>query len=455
MLRRSLFVGLLILCTLGATAQEGLGDMDFGLGLSIGAQSFPDPNAAGTITYQSLSMTPDLALGKFGIGLEVTLNYRFTGGDGNDFEIRAEDWIPDAETNFLELYLPKLRYVRWGLKGDPLYVKLGSFEDGILGNGFILGGYANTQYLPGRRIFGMSLDVDGQLFGFPYVGIETFAGNLAAFDLIGGRLFVRPLAGTGIPVFENLQIGGTAVADLDPFYFADKESQISNIPNLPTATTAEVPNVFIWGVDMRLPILSNPVISLAAFGDFVMQRENSGWMVGAGGRLFGIMTYGAQLRGLGENFIPVYFDSAYDLYRPLKYATYSGNPNFAIGSYLGWFATAGFVLFDELFTFNAALDGPFEVATETFKQPHLNASIVVGEGLLGGFSFEASYDKKGIGSWEDLISPTDSVIGARLNYRIESAVISLVYDLQYNPYPDPGDDPWTITSGVESAITLF
>ena len=467
-LHRTAVLVLLLTCTAFVFAQDegGGSDVDFGLGIAIGAQSFPNPDYTGTgtepstITYQSVSMTPDLALGKFGIGLDVTLNYRFTAGDGSEFEVRREDWIPDENTSFLELYLPKLQYVRWGLKGDPLFVKLGSIDDGMLGNGFILGGYTNTQFLPERRIFGMGLDIDGQLFNFPYVGLETFAGNLAAFDVIGTRLFVRPLIGTSIPIIKNLQIGGTVALDRDPFYFASKDAAgLAAIPDyLPAdVATADDAQVFVWGADFRLPILSNPAISLAGFGDFVMQQENSGGMLGIGGRLFSVVPYGAQLRMLGPNFIPVYFDGAYDLYRPEKYAVYSGVPGYSTESYIGWFASLGFALLEDQIMFNAALDGPFSGSGSggTFEKPHLLASLALADGLLGGFSLEASYDKKGIDNLADLISPEEAVIGARLNYRIENAVISLVYDLQYNPYPEPGDNPWIVTSGLESAISLF
>jgi hypothetical protein len=462
----ALAVLLLLAAVSFAQEADGLEGLDFGLGIAIGAQSFPNPDytGAGTepelITYQSVSMTPDLALGKFGIGLDVTLNYRFTGGDGGEFEVRREDWVPDADTNFLELYLPKLRYVRWGVKGDPLFVLLGSVDNGVLGNGFILGGYTNTQFLPERRIFGLSLDVDGQLFNFPYVGLETFAANLAAFDVIGSRLFVRPLVGTSIPVLKNLQVGGTVVVDRDPFYFARKDPLGAALIDsyLPADITDDsLAQVFVWGADFRLPILSNPAVSLATFGDFVMQQQNTGGMVGIGGRLFSIIPYGAQLRILGENFIPVYFDGAYDLFRPEKYAVYAGVPGFTTDSYIGWFASLGVALLDDQIMFNAALDGPFnpDPAGGTFAKPHLLASLSLAEGLLGGFSLDASYDKKGIDNLADLINPEDAVIGARLNYRIENAVITLVYDLQYDPYPEPGDDPWIVTSGLESSITLF
>jgi len=108
--------------------------------------------------------------------------------------------------------------------------------------------------------------------------------------------------------------------------------------------------------------------------------------------------------------------------------------------------------------FSANVDGPFgEVqGDDTVTQPHLLATLLVEEGLLGGFSVEASYDKKGIADLADLLSPEDAVIGARVNYRIENATISLVYDLKYDPLADPtAGDPWTITSKIESAITLF
>ncbi len=440
--------------------------LDFGMDLAIGAQSFPnpdyDPTAAvpgdPSITYQSLSATPDLSFGKFGLGLELTLNYRFTAGDGNDFEIRREDWIPDEDTTFLELYLPKFRYVRWGLKGDPLFTQFGTVENFVLGNGFIVGNYSNAQFLPERRLFGLSFDVDGQLVSFPYIGLETFVGNLAALDLIGGRFFVRPLLGTSIPVIKNLQIGTTAVMDGEPFYFASKQDTFdpAATPYLPTEQTVDDAQVLIWGVDARQPILSNPLINLAAFGDYVMQRDASGGMIGAGGRIAGIVTYGAQLRFLGDNFIPVYFDPAYDLFRPQKYAVYSGVDGFTVDGYVGWFASLGFSLLEDTIVFDAALDGPFGAseADQTFRQPHLRGTFTVAEGILGGFSFDASYDKKGIEDFRDVFSPEDAVIGARVNYKTGPAVISLVYDLKYDPYA-PGDDPWVVTSGLESSIELF
>ena len=128
MVRYNKFVCLLMLFGLASCgilfAQEE-SNMDFGLDIGIGAETFNEIDETEPITYQSLSLNPDFAIGPFGVGMDITVHYRFNGGEtGNEFEIRVEDWIPTAGvTTVLDLYLPLLRYVRWGLRGEPLYIK--------------------------------------------------------------------------------------------------------------------------------------------------------------------------------------------------------------------------------------------------------------------------------------------------------------------------------------------
>lgn len=448
----------------------------FGLGINLGVQTFANPSYdpsqpvsatnEPTIAYQSLGLKPDFSIGKLGVGLDLTLNYRFTGGpNGDQFAIRSEDWIPDQNTSFLELYLPKIRYLSWAQKGDPLYVKLGSIDDTTLGNGFIVGDYANTQFLPDRRIFGLNFDLDGQLFKFPYVGVETFVDNLAAFDLLGGRLYTRPIYFTHIPIISNLQVGGTFVIDRNPFYYALRDPNSDFNANTGSLTPPSNASVQIWGADVRQPILSNSVLSLAAFGDYVRENQANGGMIGFGGRLFGAVTYGAQLRLLGQNFIPTYFDSTYDLYRVDKYAVYSGtdprtgNP-VTLPAYNGWFFTSGFSLLSDKLVFNVSLDGPFnpdysDPIASKFAYPHLRAVFVLAQGIIPGVAISATYDKTNIDSLSALISPANAVIGAQIDYKTGPAVISLVYNLTYDPFTTSGGNPWKITSRLESSISLF
>jgi hypothetical protein len=417
----------------------------FGLSLGIGSQSYNDPG--GVVTYQSLSLSPDLAFGPFGVGLSITLNYRFNNGQ---FEVRALDWVPTPFTfaNFLTVYLGKINYVRWGLKGEPLFIKAGSFDDAAFGNGFIMMGYSNMLFLPGIRLFGLQFDLDGALFDFPYMGIQTVVGNFAALDVLGGRLFARPLAWMDVPVLKDLQIGGTFVVDTNPALYA--------------ATTAAAAPISVFGGDVLLPIVNLPFFSLATYGDVAsIEGRSIGGNIGLGGRIMGIFTYGAQARLLGPNFIPTYFGPTYDLFRAQQFdAVQQASGTTTV---MGWLATLGTSFLDDRVVFNVGMDGPIGAPYPgavrgdpeyALNYPHLQGILYLAEGIVPGFSFKFTYDKKGIGSWGDLISAENAAIQGRLDYRTGPAVISFIYLLRYDPNAT-GPNPWVVTSGIESSIKLF
>ena len=172
----------------------------------------------------------------------------------------------------LGIYLPKIAYVRWGEKGDPLFLKLGSFNDATLGDGFIMGDYNNMLFLPTERHFGFQADMDGALFNFPYVGVETVVGNLAQLDVLGARVYVRPLARTPIPILNALQIGVTAAVDTNPYYNTGLTGRAS-----PWACSASAP--------LAPLIYTKDVFSLLAFTDAAtIQGKTWGSMVGVGGQ---------------------------------------------------------------------------------------------------------------------------------------------------------------------------
>jgi hypothetical protein len=425
-----------------AQTEERAGGFDFGLSLGLGADSFLIDGQE--VTYQKITLAPDFAFGKFGIGLEITLHYTFTQAAGIEPVKTEGDWVPGPGQTILDVYLPKFQYIRYGLKGDPLFVKLGSIEDATLGNGFIMNNYDNTLFLPERRIFGLALDLDGALFKFPYVGLETFAGNVARFDVIGSRLYFRPLAFLDTPIIKNLQVGGTFATDTDPGLYE---------PGSPYRAP-----VFLAGADVRLPILTAPAASLAVFSDvaFLTNNGSVGNMVGLGGRLFGFLLYGTQVRFLGQGFVPVYFDAAYDLFRQDKWDIATGVKH--LPAYTGWLASLGFSLFADLLVFNLTVDGPFQGyrdRTRYLDWPHLLAQLTVGKGLIPNLTLQASYDKRSLGArygfFQDLVDATYAVIRGRLNYSIGRAVLSLVYDIS----KDPVTGEWKTHSGIESAIELF
>ncbi|MCF6335998.1 MAG: hypothetical protein L3J12_09675, partial [Spirochaetales bacterium] len=266
-------------------------------------------------------------------------------------------------------------------------------------------------------------------------------------DVFGTRLYVRPLNSLDIPIIKDLQIGTTAAFDRKP-----------NAINDFILTAVDNPDpVSIYGIDFKQPILSNSALSLAVFGDIAFQpaagtktTASSGSLLGFGGKLFSFVNYGLNALFLGDNFLPFYFDSAYDLFRENKYAVYSGAAN--IKGYAGWLANLGFSFMNDMLVFNTSVNGAFNKQVgnvETY--PHLRAVVIVAEDLIPGFFFDASYDKRYIENWADLIDPNNAVIGLNINYKTGPAVITLGYNLRYIPETGQFDT----TSKLSTSISLF
>jgi hypothetical protein len=231
-------------------------------------------------------------------------------------------------------------------------------------------------------------------------------------------------------------------------------------PNLYNATSTATKPILVFGGDIRQPILASPIFSLAAYADVAsIQAESMGGAVGFGGRIIGIFTYGAQFRVLGPDFIPSYFNATYDLFRAAQYdAVVLGGGTETV---IGWFASLGTSLLDDKIVFNVGIDGPFnapypgalpEDPGYILNYPHLRGIFTVAEGIVPGISADFSYDKKGIATWEDLISPENAAIQARINYKTGPAVISFIYMIRYAPGQTPD---WITTSGLQSSIQLF
>jgi hypothetical protein len=444
-LRRLAFALLLIGLIAGpAFPQEASGakpTLGFGMGLGIGVQTFNEPQP---VTYDSLSLFPEISFGNFGVELAITLNCNFSG-PGNSLYVRSADWVPTNFQNFFQIYLAKINYIRWGSKGDPLFVKLGSFDDLTLGDGFIAGGYTNMYFLPQDRHLGLEADVDGAFFGFPFLGMETFSGNLALWDVLGGRVYVRPLAGTDLPILKGMQVGATLVADTasaNPF-----QSSIE-----PAAVAPDGP-VAVYGGDIRVPLFSiKDAASMTAFTDVAtIQSQTVGGALGVSGRLINIFTYGAQLRLMQASFIPDYFGPLYDVSR-LTYYQYVNSG--VTGSTFGYLVSLGTSLLADKLVFVATLDGPF-VTSATLPSliyPELRVTLSAGEGVMPGFFFNFSYDKQSITSFGDLVSQQNGSITAQVNFKSGPAVISLVYQLSYVPGQTPNP---IITSGLQTAVQLF
>jgi len=433
--------------TLPIGAQEEIAEAKspFSLGMGFGVDGFGDQ------AYQRISLMPELTFGKFGIAFDLYMRFNFANGTFNLYE---EDWVPDKPTftDIAGLYLQKFRYIRYGFKGEPLYIKLGSIDDATLGNGFIMGAYSNTLFLPERRILGLTFDLDGGLFNFPVIGLESHIGDLSSFDVIGGRLYIRPLVLSNVPIFKNLELGATVAADTDPFRYADSDTKAG--AEL-VGIDPEKAKMWALGGDIRIPLINASFITLDVFGDIAtLKAESLGGAVGVDGRLIHIILYGAQIRLIGEDFLPVFFDSSYDISRPERYALIEGD--LSTPGYTGWLGTLGLSILNDLLVLLVTVEGPFEKIdgneNNFLNYPHLRGSLHVKEGLIPGFFFGISYEKMFLREFADLGSPEGAIARATLNYRTGPALISLFYQMRFNE--DNWENPET-SSGLQTSIQFF
>ncbi len=432
----------------GASLAGLTGENPFNFTFSLGTDTLQVPGAEDGVTdnYQRFGFSPELTLGQFGIGLDILLRAKIALGQDDPFQIYLPDWIPNYMgngTTIWDIYLPKFLYIRYGQRNSPLYVKLGSIEDLTLGNGFIMGSYSNMSFMPQTRIFGLGAGIDGELFKFPYIGAEFAVGNLARMDVFGGRFFVRPLAWLKLPVIPDFELGGELVIDREPYLYSGLE---------PVAGA----QTLLWGIDARLPIIPGNIFPMTAYADYSLQPGGrSGAMAGLSGKLFAFLPYSVQVRILNNGFMPSYFDSSYDTYRAQRYEALllPGDGS----TIAGWYAKTGYN-FKEKVVFSAQVDGPFAgnptVASDNpAEYPHLRAVLFTQEGLIGGFSLSGSYDKFFLGRstdfWSDLISANDAQINATLSYKSGIALISLLYNLRY----DPATESFDITSSLQTSLS--
>ena len=428
-MRRLLFVIMLI----GAVLIPAAADSNFNFDLDVGID-YQEINGK---SYIGANLQPDISIGKFGVGLKGSLFFELNIGGDPPVSVILDNWIPDftGDVTLLDkvqtaaaLYLPVFQYVRYGFKGDPLYIKFGKLESQTMGSGLFVTNYANTT-IAGTDILGGVLDVDGRLFDFPYVGFEAFTANLAEFDVIAGRLYVRPLAFVDFPVIRDIQLGGTYAVDRNPALYSE---DLSFDPAM----------VSMYGADVLMPILDTSFFKFVLFGDAGFQPDpeipenvSVGYRTGFNGHILSFLTFNADLTFPTEGFKPDYFNAAYDVQRQDKYESAGiSSDNYFLH------AGAGFNLFQDSLVFDldiaselSYLDGTFGVIS-----PEMTAQLSLGEDVLGFVYFDAMYKKTQLADesleafLQDVISLKNAEIRANVSIKYSIVVLDTGYIIEFD-----------------------
>lgn len=376
--------------------------------------------------YYLVSLAPEIAFGKFGIGLDLNVHV-----SSKDQKIRKEDFDETYD------YIRIIRYLRYGTKGEEIYVRVGALDYARLGHGFILYNYKNSPSFDNRKV-GAEFDLD-----FGKWGLETVYGDFAAASVLGTRGYIRPLQFTPaatIPIIGGLEVGATFASDVRSDA-RDTGVVIATAAPFDT-TTYNSGTLSVIGIDLGLPLFRLPVADATLYLDYAkILNYGSGFASGidlnfsALGALK-IFTKYERRFGQTDKFIPAYFDAFYELERyqlsPGNFQSKVKTLENTISPGPGYF---GSLLVDVLGTIQA--EGSYQKLDRHPTSGILHIGANTGS-KIPLISLSAGYDKKYIKDSKDVFTLDErSLLYAEVGYKpYPFMIVSTLYTWTFAPEKD-------------------
>lgn len=318
-----------------ARAQDDWPRGDLGAGAQAAGPEFPDPSRLlrgrsglllglgfariGKDLYAAGELELGFEVGPLGIGLAAPIDLLVVNDDGSGTRdsktygglLRRRDW--DRFENDLRV----LRSVRYGHKGDELYLRAGELWGATLGHGTLVDRYDNGLNVDRAR-FGLALDANTIWFG-----VETLADSLVDPALLGVRGSLRPFGDT--PGARGWSVGATLAADrtapraLATALDASGQTVLQvDAQGLPIVARAQA--LYAVGVDTDYELLRTESLRVLPYLDLnrLLGGGNglhAGVRVDARLPLDVSLSTRLELRELQAGYLPEYFDQPYDLGR--------------------------------------------------------------------------------------------------------------------------------------------
>lgn len=373
--------------------------------------------------HYRVSFRPEISFSQVGIGLDLNLDFDPEG------KLRTENFNEASD------YLSIIRYIRYGLKNDPVFIKVGALDYYTLGHGSIMQHFNNSPTYDNRRI-GLVVDLDLGKFG-----IESIMGSFSPAGVFGVRGYVRPLqlsSASDIPILGNLEVGASYVTDLNKdagviagnYIHADEEFKV----------TSDTGAISIVGFDIGLPLLNSSVTDITLYADY-SKIINFGSGVATGVmfdfNLSTLLNISAKLerRFNSGKYIPAYFNSMHEIER------------FKVDSSKGIFVSKALALNSITENMNGFygdllvrvlnlfdIYGSYQRLDKESKSGILNLRTAI-EPESAPFVLRAGYDKINIQSEKDLFKLDDrSYLFTEVGYKpVEYILVSIVYSWTYTP----------------------
>lgn len=373
--------------------------------------------------HYRIAFRPEVSFANFGVGLDLNLDFDSEG------KLRKENFNEASD------YLSIIRYVRYGLKNDPVFIKVGALDYYTLGHGSIMQHYNNSPTFDNRRI-GLVADIDFGKFGF-----ESIMGTFSPAGVFGIRGYVRPFQfseASDLPIIGNLEVGASFVSDLNKD--AGIISGNYNNSSREFIVTKDEGAISVIGFDVGLPLLNSSFTDITLYADY---SKITGFGSGvATGVMFDfnlstLVNINAKLERRFNNgkYIPAYFNSLHEIER------------FKVDSAAGTFTSKALALNsitenqngfygDLLVRILGLFDiyGSYQRLDKSPKSGIMNLRTAI-EPESAPFVLRAGYDKINIQDEKDLFTLDDrSYLFTEVGYKpIEYILVSIVYSWTYTP----------------------
>ncbi len=404
--------------------------LDFVVGSDLLSEKSDSSNLA---SWTRFGIQPGYSSGSLRVSLDFSVRFIIDQSAAAPYSIYTSDWVPSEGSTFLDVYVPKIMRLEYGKPGvDPLYVSVSPIESLTFGQGFIVSGYSNTDFLPKRSISGLRLGIDGAGLHFPYLGLEAMTGNLARLDILAARAYVRPMAFLHSSILKDAELGATIAVDRAPLSWIGEQAA--------SGLASEKP-IFFYGADICVPVMNTYPFAVKVSGGWAQEANKSqGLSFGLQSTIVGFIEFGGEVRFLQEGFLPSYFDANYDFYRASRFnymATSEPGRFFS-----AWASHFGFAFAQDRVNVDFFLDGRFAAvpgaATDNSGQyPHFKCDVTLLDGLLEGLSLQLSYERFFIGrakAWAwDITNVEGTRFGFDAHYDVGDVVVSLSWANGWDP----------------------
>ena len=378
------------------------------LGMELGSITI------GEETYAKAVIQPTFTVGKLKLGLYLPIIYQSNMFDPSDWykpmgnnewsfgtDIGWSDNTVDAAVDAVSDLALKIRFLEYGRPlYDPFFVKVGNLNSFTVGHGLLMRNYANDSDFPSVRHLGLNLGLDLDKWGF-----EALTNDLLDNQIVGGRLFVRPVG--------KLAFGFSAVADIAPAQMLNQAEDDLSTPLVDETDIAAAhygnPMFIGTAVDLDLPIVNSGILSVRMFADgaamvpYVRNAVTEGPYIGmdTGLRYDMLLSDDGELRNWGAAagfmgnvlfidwrleyryftgvFKPAFFDAGYERRRPELLDEWAGYLSGTVAidqspSIMGIYGEGGTSIFQDRLAFSFGYFWPWAADASSLSEQIASAN---------------------------------------------------------------------------------